>query len=681
MLKNMQNKGIKPLLLLAYVLGVGLFIAAFARYYIPEKGFSYLISFGGKQAHRTVDELKNLDFYVQADSEGYDAQYYVQIAMHPDLREPRLKEAVDSLPYRARRILICWASYAMGFGQPEWIMSAYVLQNAFCWLLLAGILLHWFPPTSWSNLLRWSGVLFSFGMCVSVRNSLVDGPSLLLIAIGVMLYEKGKPWWSTAVFAISGLGKETNMLGAAALAPWSDVKRLRRWPMLLLRGVLVALPLALWLIYIDRVVGPAADLGVRNFDWPLMGYARKWQVVGRELVDPDSWAMGLFYCRPLWSAFMMIALTTQFLFLVFRPSIKQPWWRIGISFAVLMIVLGDAVWEGYPGAASRVLLPMQLVFNVLVPHGRAWLPVLILGNLTLLGAPSALQPPEGDGYQLNGIESVMSSLEGGRFRVVYGEEWHEPERHRERYWRWCRASSEVVFVNPHPFALEANMDFILSSLEPKEITLSDENNNELWRGQIEDGVTRVHLENLVLQPGSNAIYFTTDDQVTQASKDPRELSYCLKDWVIDLKVAPHAGIVLTGPADLIGLSEHRLVTVDFRGNWFEAERQEENYWRWSGGPGELSITNKGNDSVNARLSFVLNGISKRTVVLSSEGERLWVGDVSSKNSETVEIDSLKLELGITRLRLQSDRPASGADNDTRLLDMSVKNLRLEISRE
>jgi hypothetical protein len=324
---------------------------------------------------------------------------------------------------------------------------------------------------------------------------------------------------------------------------------------------------------------------------------------------------------------------------------------------------------------------MQLVFNVLVPHGRAWLPVLILGNLTLLGATSALHPPEGDGYQLNGTASVMSSLEGGRFRVVYGEEWYEPERHQERYWRWCRASSEVLFVNPHPFALEANMNFILSSLEPKEITLSDANNNELWHGQIEDGVTRVHLENFVLQPGSNAIYFKTHDQVTQSSKDPRRLSYCLKDWVIDLKVAPHEGIVITGLKEVIGAPGNRRVLVGFDANWFEAERHDENYWRWTGGPAELSIANKRNDSVNARLSFVLNGISKRTVVLTSGGEKLWEGKVSSKNSETVEIDSLKLEPGITRLRLQSDRPPSGADNDTRLLDMSVKNLRLEISLE
>jgi len=87
---------------------------------------------------------------------------------------------------------------------------------------------------------------------------------------------------------------------------------------------------------------------------------------------------------PLWSLCMLVALTVQFLYLVLRPQWTQAWWRIGITYAVLLIFLGDAVWEGYPGAASRVLLPMQLAFNILVPAGRAWWLVLVLGNLTLL---------------------------------------------------------------------------------------------------------------------------------------------------------------------------------------------------------------------------------------------------------------------------------------------------------
>jgi hypothetical protein len=108
---KLRARGIKPMVLLGYMVIVAMFVGAFAQFYIPEKGFSYLVSFGGRLPHPRIDALKNLDYYVEADSDGYDAQYYVQIAMAPSLRDPQLKAAVDSLPYRARRILISWVSY------------------------------------------------------------------------------------------------------------------------------------------------------------------------------------------------------------------------------------------------------------------------------------------------------------------------------------------------------------------------------------------------------------------------------------------------------------------------------------------------------------------------------------------------------------------------------------------
>jgi len=59
----------------------------------------------------------------------------------------------------------------------------------------------------------------------------VRRPSLLLIAFGVYLLDKGRPWWSTAAFALSGLGKETNLLGSAALLPkLADGGRAWAWP-------------------------------------------------------------------------------------------------------------------------------------------------------------------------------------------------------------------------------------------------------------------------------------------------------------------------------------------------------------------------------------------------------------------------------------------------------------------
>jgi len=681
MWEKFRARGGRPAVLLAYGLVVAVFVAAFAQYHIPGKGFSYLISFGGQQPNPPVETLKGLDYYVEADSGGYDAQYYVQIAMHPDLREPQLAAAVDNLPYRARRILISWMSYAMGLGEPAGVLRAFVLQNAISWLLLAGVLLWWFPPTSWTNLLRWGGVLFSFGMCVSVRNSLVDGPSLLLIACGVMLVEKGRPWWGTAVLAVGGLGKETNLLGAASLLTPENVWQPRRWPVLILRGLLVALPLALWLVYIERVVGPAANLGLRNFDWPLASYVRKWQVVGDGLMDPHSWTMGILNCGPLWSALMMLALTTQFLFLVFRPAPKQAWWRVGLSFAVLMLVLGDAVWEGFPGAASRVLLPMQLAFNVLVPTGRAWLPILLLGNLTLLNAPVALQPPSGDGYEIAGDERLKSLPEGGRLRIQFGSEWHGPERYRERYWRWCRSSSQVTIVNPHVFPLEMDFNFILSALKERGLVIKDDRGVPLWQGQIADSVTRVSLSRVLIRPGANTFYFISDDSAASSEMDPRALAFCLKDWVISLHLAPENGVILTGSPSALGTPDDPAVSVNFTEGWYEAERVDAAYWRWSDGPAKLTLVNHRDTPVTVSFRYVLNAISKRVAVLNREGgKELWTGEVSSKRSEEVSFAAIELAPGENRLQLTSSLPPGGAEGDTRLLDLCLRNLVINVER-
>ncbi|MFZ9683279.1 MAG: hypothetical protein ACO3DQ_08775, partial [Cephaloticoccus sp.] len=529
--------------------------------------------------------------------------------------------------------------------------------------------------------LRWSGVLYSFGMAVSVRNSLVDGPSLLLIAAGVLLVEKNKPWLGAALLAVAGLGKETNLLGAAALGRPEDLRAPRRWPGLLLRGALVALPLAVWLVYIQRMVGPAANAGARNFAMPLAGWCHKVRDVWVETVSPETWAPSVWQNGTFWSILLLVALTVQFLYLVLRPQWRQAWWRIGASFAVLMLVLGDAVWEGYPGAASRVLLPMQLAFNVLVPATPRWWPVLLLGNLTLLCAPAALQPPPGDGYAITAGADFARSDEGGKLRIVFSPEWHETERQRDHYWRWSRASATMTFVNPHGFSLEAEIEFILSALQEREVTVAGPAGDVLWQGAIRDEVTRVRLPVVRLLPGATTLHFQTDDSRTAAQHDPRRLAFCLKDCVIRLQPGPTAGAALIGPATLLGSSTNPQLSVEFGNGWFEAERADTFFWRWTGGPAELVLTNRHDTPVSVTLRFVLNAISKRNVVLArADGRVLWEAEVSSKRSEDAEIRSVTLLPGENRFLLRSDLPPSGAENDTRLLDMMVRNLVIEAGR-
>ena len=89
----------------------------------------------------------------------------------------------------------------------------------------------------------------------------------------------------------------------------------------------------------------------------------------------------------------------------------------------MMLFLATPVWEGYPGAATRVLLPMTLAFNILVPRGVRWLPVLIAGNLTVAASVFEFSPPH-EFYIVRGDATASAAV-----HVATGNDWHGPERH------------------------------------------------------------------------------------------------------------------------------------------------------------------------------------------------------------------------------------------------------------
>lgn len=516
-----QRRGVPA----AYVAAVVVFVWAFAQFYVPEKGFTYLIAFGGKQSAQRIADLRDVNYFVQENSEGYDAQYYAQVAVHPTLRDPSLRQALDSLPYRGRRILMPWAAYVLGLGQPAWILNAFALINALCWLALAALLLRWFPPASGSDLLRWAGVLFSFGLLLSVRYALIDGPSLLLIALAVRAVELNRPWRATLLLALAGLGKETNLLGAAAVAPEKPTAG-RGWVVAAVRGGLIAAPLALWLLYIQRAIGPASDLGARNFAAPFVGYVTKWRAVLGGFTGPGA-NVGTW-----WSLLTLVSLTVQFLFIVVRPRWRDAWWRVALTFAVLMIFLGDAVWEGYPGAASRVLLPMQLAFNVLVPRGRGWLLVLVLGNLTLLSAPAALAPPPGPGYSVEGPSALVQTPRGrAAARFVSG--WYGVEAAGDHSWCWSTGNATIELFNPTEKRVRATLRFGLSTLAPRRVAVRAGGEN-LWSGEVPERRVFVETSAATLAPGWNRVEFTTNVPALSTGSDPRLLAFCVRDLVVEL---------------------------------------------------------------------------------------------------------------------------------------------------
>ncbi len=510
-----------------YVSVVACFLWIFSQFYIPGKGFTYLVMFGDQRSESYLPELRAIDHYEMEKSFGYDAQHYAQIAMRPVLDDPDLDKAVDNLPYRARRILLSWVAFGLAGGDSALALHIFSVQNIVCWLILSIVMLRWFPPTGLHNFIRWSGVLLSFGMCFSVRGALVDGPSLLFIAVAVLLYEQGRHGWSTLVMAVAGLGKETNILAASILAD-PQARSWRRWLVIGAQGLLVLAPLFLWMTYLKLSLGSGGGAGTRNFDQPLVAYFNKWQATWAELGTEG------FDSVAKWSLLMLIALTMQLLYFVIRPQWRQPWWRVGISYSVLMIVLGDAVWEGYPGAASRVLLPMTLAFNVLLPRGRAWLLPLILGNLTVFTIFDALKPPGGVSYVVKGPEELsIEPTTKQPVEVIFDQGWYQPERSRFEYWRWSGGPAQLTLRNPHAFALTVEVTFQLRSNVGRTVDLK-EGENYLWVGPVnryqspEVMITRYRLE-----PGSTVWRFETDQPPALPSgEDLREVAFNVRGLTV-----------------------------------------------------------------------------------------------------------------------------------------------------
>ena len=364
-----------------YLIVVALFVATLARYYRPDTGFTYLIAFGGNFGESMLPAVAATSPYVHDGSWGYDGQFYAQLATVPLLRDPQIDVTLDLPAYRARRIFFCFTAYALGLGRPALVLQAWALQNAVAWLLLAWLLCRWCPPTSLRAWLVWSATLTTHGVLASVRLTLLDAPSLLLLALAVMWLEVGRPWLAALTLGAAGLARETNLLGTVMGIDVGGRSR-QRW---LVRAAWLAvaiLPLALWLDYLRSIYVSTLSQGSGALDLPLTGLWVKLGEVSASVRGGVSW-------QTLLAISPIVSLLTQAIWLVTHPATGDHWWRLGMAYLCLMMVLGPAVWEGLPGAAPRALVPMTAAFNVLLL--RRWsATAFVLGNLLSLAGIDVL---------------------------------------------------------------------------------------------------------------------------------------------------------------------------------------------------------------------------------------------------------------------------------------------------
>jgi len=365
---------------------VGVFLVSVAQYYRPGTGFTELIFLPENSHGWELPAVRETPHHHHPGGNAYDGQFYAQIAVDPLLRTPAIDKALDLPAYRARRILFSWTAFILGLGRPSWILQAYALQNVVCWLALAWWLSRRLPGDDVRALLVWAACLFTHGLLASVRMALIDGPSLLLIAASVSAAERGRTWVSATLVGLGGLGRETNLLAAVGL-PWSP--RWTRSQVLRHLGwvALIALPSLIWLDYLRSIYRSLLLYRVDRMAAPLTAYLHRWPEVFGQL------AAGGWASPARLSLLALIGLTVQAAYLAWRREWPSPWWRVGFAYVPLMLVIDRTVWEGYPGAATRVLLPMTLAFNLLLPSGKAFWPLWIAGNLAVIPGIAELHVP------------------------------------------------------------------------------------------------------------------------------------------------------------------------------------------------------------------------------------------------------------------------------------------------
>jgi hypothetical protein len=315
---------------------------------------------------------------------GYDGQFYAQLALSPLLADPDLIRAIKNLPevpddprFRAQRIGLPMLAYVLGLGRPAWILQMYSVLNFFFWLALLGFLGRSCGFAGVRERLLAVSILWTTGTLISVERALTDLPSVTLSVWGLWFAET-QIVAAGGLLAVAALFRETSVISFPVLA-WIDHEHPPRRLLWLIP--LLVVPVTLWLGYVRFQIPPQLPRA-SLFSIPFVGW---WEKIASQLTRRP---------QPLVELLAPLAMMVQVIYFTVRPRWTSLWWRWGIGWALLAIVVGTPIWEEQYGYC-RILLPLTVAFNVLVyQHERnrsyvlwQWLGNLWLFNCALMNSP------------------------------------------------------------------------------------------------------------------------------------------------------------------------------------------------------------------------------------------------------------------------------------------------------
>jgi hypothetical protein len=484
------------------------------RHWHPYYGFTDLIQMDRESLATSLPELRTAPIYTYPG--GYDGHYYAQLAARPMADDPAL--AIDNIVYRGRRILLSWVAWAMAGGDSVAAVRTYAWLNLVVWGALAALAWRILPPSDWRSTVAWAGLLFSAGALHSVRLGLTDLLALLFVAAAGWLIERGRRGTAAALLGLGGLARETSLLAAAALwprrgAPRADWIRVAGW------AACAAVPLAAWLWHLRRTHG-LVEPGLSNLNLPVSGWVGRWIELGRGFSGTDRWT---FFTALL----VHVGLSVQLAYIILRHRWDDAWWRIGAAWGLLMLLIGSAVWEGYPGAAARVLLPLGLAFNILAVRQRASLGWLVAGNLSVVAGVFALWSVPHDLNELSAGHCAH-----GSYIVHTDKQWYGVETGRGRAWAWCaRQGALEIDCWPRRDAV-APLRMQLKGFTPRPVEILQER-RVIWKGEATTQVREIVLPAVNFVNGRARLEIRSATAPGRESDAGRELGFAVYGLAVD----------------------------------------------------------------------------------------------------------------------------------------------------
>ena len=469
-----------------FYLGAGaivlLFVILVARFWHPAYGFTAFLQFDSSDVPNEIHEMAAAPVYVYPGNDGYDGFSYAEIAFHPLLDSPELKPALGNVPYRARRILNSALAWAIAGGRADKIAHTFAALNLPLWGLFALLCWKVLPVRDVRGWWLWTGLVLSAGVLHSVRLALTDLLGVLLLGACLWQRETGRPG-SLATLAAGGLARETILTGVVSLwlGPWNSG---RAWLRNAGRTLLAALPLALWLAWVRHAAGSAPP-GFGNFTWPVIGWWEKWQ---QSVVALRSQPQ--FFWINLATLLALFGLSLEAWYIIRRPRWGNPWWRAAAVGVLMLLCFGTSVWEGNPGAAHRVLLPLSLAFAVLALRERASWRWVMVGNLSVLSGVIALWTPPHDPREIGAGRTA-----GAPYVIRLGTGWYGSEEARSKRWSWTAREGDLDFrLWPgEASAPAAKLRLGLRALSPREIEISSDA-GVLWHGTVGTKLEWIEVE-------------------------------------------------------------------------------------------------------------------------------------------------------------------------------------------